>query len=156
MDYRCQAAQPHTTLHCYANFTDHVASMAANNRGTNNIVFAFGHMDFNKTIFFAIDNSPKPFLQWFDGSHQTVINRMPDVFMAGYLATWTPPPGRADLGNFSVGYDHIDVDDARARGIAVFYTPDVLTDSTAERRFAAYSSTPVESKQSLANMAAKL
>jgi len=36
------------------------------------------------------------------------------------------------LATFSVGYDHIDVAAARARGIAVANTPDVLTRSTAD------------------------
>src|SRR5579875_2784168 len=36
------------------------------------------------------------------------------------------------IGTFSVGYDHIDVPAARARGIAVCNTPDVLSVATAE------------------------
>ena len=36
------------------------------------------------------------------------------------------------IGTFSVGYDHIDVVAARARGIAVCNTPDVLSVATAE------------------------
>lgn len=36
------------------------------------------------------------------------------------------------IATFSVGYDHIDVSAAKARGIAVTNTPDVLTDATAE------------------------
>lgn len=36
------------------------------------------------------------------------------------------------IGTFSVGYDHIDVPAARARGIAVVNTPDVLSVATAE------------------------
>jgi lactate dehydrogenase-like 2-hydroxyacid dehydrogenase len=36
------------------------------------------------------------------------------------------------LATFSVGYDHIDVAAARARGIVVTNTPDVLTDATAD------------------------
>lgn len=32
----------------------------------------------------------------------------------------------------SVGYNHIDVEACRERGIAVGHTPDVLTDATAE------------------------
>ena len=52
--------------------------------------------------------SPKPFLQWFDGSFETVENRMPDIHAAGYGALWLPPPGRADSGDQSVGYDVYD------------------------------------------------
>ncbi len=47
-------------------------------------------------------------LQWFDGSWQTMQNRMPDYFMAGYGGLWTPPPFCADSGNQSVGYDVYD------------------------------------------------
>jgi lactate dehydrogenase-like 2-hydroxyacid dehydrogenase len=36
------------------------------------------------------------------------------------------------IGTFSVGYDHIDMDAARARGIKVCNTPDVLSVATAE------------------------
>ena len=36
------------------------------------------------------------------------------------------------IATFSVGYDHIDVAAARARGIIVTHTPDVLTDATAD------------------------
>ncbi len=36
------------------------------------------------------------------------------------------------IGTFSVGFDHIDVAAARARGIAVVNTPDVLSTATAE------------------------
>ncbi len=36
------------------------------------------------------------------------------------------------VGTYSVGYDHVDVPAAKARGIAVFHTPEVLTDTVAE------------------------
>ncbi len=36
------------------------------------------------------------------------------------------------LGNFGVGFNHIDLDAAKARGITVTNTPDVLTDCTAD------------------------
>jgi lactate dehydrogenase-like 2-hydroxyacid dehydrogenase len=36
------------------------------------------------------------------------------------------------IATFSVGYDHIDVAAAKARGLAVTNTPDVLTDATAD------------------------
>jgi glyoxylate reductase len=40
------------------------------------------------------------------------------------------------IANYAVGYDNIDLDAARARGIKVGNTPDVLTDSTADLAFA--------------------
>ena len=36
------------------------------------------------------------------------------------------------IGTMSVGYDHIDVNEVKARGIRLGYTPDVLTDAVAE------------------------
>lgn len=36
------------------------------------------------------------------------------------------------IGNYGVGFNHIDVEAARARGITVTNTPDVLTDATAD------------------------
>lgn len=36
------------------------------------------------------------------------------------------------LGNFGVGFNHIDIDAAKARGITVTNTPEVLTDCTAD------------------------
>ena len=56
----------------------------------------------------GVDVSPAPFLQWFDASYATMRHRSPDLFHAGYGAVWTPPPGRADQGDFSVGYDVYD------------------------------------------------
>ena len=42
------------------------------------------------------------------------------------------PPSVRIIATFSVGYDHIDLAAAKARGIAVTNTPDVLADATAE------------------------
>ena len=36
------------------------------------------------------------------------------------------------IANYSVGYDHVDVETAKARGLIVTNTPDVLSDATAE------------------------
>lgn len=41
-------------------------------------------------------------------------------------------PGLKVVATISVGYDHIDVPECRKRGIKIGYTPDVLTDATAE------------------------
>jgi glyoxylate reductase len=40
------------------------------------------------------------------------------------------------IANYAIGYDNIDVEAARARGIAVGNTPDVLTDATADLAWA--------------------
>src|SRR5210317_37891 len=52
--------------------------------------------------------SAPPILQWFESSYDTIEERMPDLFKSGYGAIWLPPPGRADSGNQSVGYDVYD------------------------------------------------
>ena len=52
--------------------------------------------------------SPPAFLQWFESSFDTIEQRTPDIFEAGYGAVWLPPPGRADSGDQSVGYDAYD------------------------------------------------
>jgi lactate dehydrogenase-like 2-hydroxyacid dehydrogenase len=49
------------------------------------------------------------------------------------LCTVTDEPLRARLlANFGVGFNHIDIEAAKARGLAVSNTPDVLTDATAD------------------------
>ena len=45
-------------------------------------------------------------------------------------------PNLRAIANYAVGYDNIDLEAARARGIKVGNTPDVLTDSTADLAFA--------------------
>ncbi len=53
-----------------------------------------------------------------------------DKFDAEVLAT---EPLRAKLlANFGVGFNHIDINAAKARGLGVSNTPDVLTDATAD------------------------
>ncbi|MCB2156762.1 lamin tail domain-containing protein [bacterium] len=47
-------------------------------------------------------------LQYFEGKWETIERRAPDIFMAGYDAVWVPPPGKADSGGYSVGYDVFD------------------------------------------------
>ncbi|MEM6688954.1 MAG: alpha-amylase family glycosyl hydrolase, partial [Planctomycetota bacterium] len=55
----------------------------------------------------AAESAPA-ILQWFDGSFDTIEDRTVDIFETGYGAVWLPPPGRADSGNQSVGYDVYD------------------------------------------------
>ena len=69
----------------------------------------------------AVDESPPAILQWFESSYKTIERRTPDVFLAGYGAVWTPPPGRADLSNFSVGYDVYDRFDLGSTGNPTLY-----------------------------------
>ena len=56
----------------------------------------------------------------------TVTDRLTDEVLS-------VEPRRARLlANFGVGFNHIDVEAAKRRGLAVSYTPDVLTDATAD------------------------
>lgn len=48
------------------------------------------------------------------------------------LALGALPSSIAAVGTYSVGYDHIDLQAATARGLPVFHTPDVLTDAVAD------------------------
>ncbi len=52
--------------------------------------------------------SAPPILQWFESSFDTIEERVPDLFELGYGSLWLPPPGRADSGDQSVGYDVYD------------------------------------------------
>src|SRR5687768_16440998 len=58
----------------------------------------------------AADVSPPVVLQYFESQWSTMERRIPDGFMAGYGALWTPPPGRAlydDQGG-GIGYNLYD------------------------------------------------
>lgn len=50
-------------------------------------------------------------------------------------------PNLKVVATISVGYDHIDVEECRKRGIRIGYTPDILTDATAELTMALLLST---------------
>ncbi|HMM15013.1 MAG TPA: D-glycerate dehydrogenase [Parvibaculum sp.] len=61
-----------------------------------------------------------------DGLLVTVADRIDGALIAAL------PPSIRIIASFSVGYDHIDIEAAAARGLAVTNTPDVLTDATAD------------------------
>ncbi len=61
-----------------------------------------------------------------DGALVTTTERID----AGFIEAL--PDSLKIVATFSVGYDHIDIAAAKARGIAVTNTPDVLTDATAD------------------------
>jgi alpha-amylase len=69
----------------------------------------------------ALDQSPPPILQWFESSYQTIEERVPDLFLAGYGFVWLPPPSRADQGGLSVGYDAYDRFDLGRPGNPTLY-----------------------------------
>jgi lactate dehydrogenase-like 2-hydroxyacid dehydrogenase len=64
------------------------------------------------------------------GSADALLTTVTDKVTADVLAA---EPRRAGLvANFGVGFNNIDIEAAKARGIAVSNTPDVLTDATAD------------------------
>ncbi|MFG0326705.1 MAG: GC-type dockerin domain-anchored protein [Phycisphaerales bacterium JB037] len=52
----------------------------------------------------AAGDETRVFLQWFEASWNDIERKMPDFFIAGYDATWLPPPSKA-ASTASVGYD---------------------------------------------------
>lgn len=60
-----------------------------------------------------------------------VMPTLGDAFSAEVFAD-VPDPRCRLLANFGVGYNHIDIDSARAAGIAVSNTPGAVTDATAD------------------------
>ncbi|MFO0791263.1 MAG: hypothetical protein U0805_17510 [Pirellulales bacterium] len=56
----------------------------------------------------AEDVSAPAILQWFEATYDTMERRSADMFLAGYGSVYTPPPGRADISNYSSGYDVYD------------------------------------------------
>ena len=72
------------------------------------------------------ENELRQALSTHDAVLPTVSDRLPAAVFEGV------PIATKILGNFGVGYNHIDISAAKARGIAVTNTPDVLTDCTAD------------------------
>jgi len=69
----------------------------------------------------AEDVSSPVILQYFESTYGVMEQRAPDVFKAGYGAIYTPPPGRADQGSLSVGYDQYDRFDLGRPGNPTLY-----------------------------------
>ncbi|MGZ8219693.1 2-hydroxyacid dehydrogenase, partial [Methylomagnum sp.] len=78
------------------------------------------------------DNHPlsKEELQDALRNYDAVLPTVTDALSADVLSV--EPLRCKILGNFGVGFNHIDIATAKARGITVTNTPDVLTDSTAD------------------------
>lgn len=64
--------------------------------------------------------------------YDAILPTLGDAFTGAAFAKAGPAPRAKMLGNFGVGYSHIDVVAARAAGVMVSNTPDVLTDATAD------------------------
>jgi lactate dehydrogenase-like 2-hydroxyacid dehydrogenase len=63
--------------------------------------------------------------------HDVVMPTLGDRYQADVFAD-VPNPRAKLLANFGVGYNHIDVEAARAAGVAVTNTPGAVTDATAD------------------------
>ena len=66
------------------------------------------------------------------GQYDAILATLGDAFTAEAFALAGPAPRCRMIGNFGVGYNHIDTIAAAAHGVAVSNTPDVLTDATAD------------------------
>ncbi len=64
-------------------------------------------------------------------NYDVVMATLGDTFSADVFAQAGPPRARL-IANFGVGYNHIDVDAARAAGVVVTNTPGAVTDATAD------------------------
>lgn len=63
--------------------------------------------------------------------YDVILPTLGDLFRAEVFAD-VPAPRAKLLANFGVGYNHIDVQAARAAGVAVTNTPGAVTDATAD------------------------
>ena len=73
--------------------------------------------------------TPDQLIAGLDGK-QALFTWIGDRINADFIAR-LPDSVRA-IGTYSVGFDHIDLNAAKARGVAIFHTPEVLTDTVAE------------------------
>jgi len=64
--------------------------------------------------------------------YDAILPTLGDAFTAAAFAAAGENPRCKMLGNFGVGYNHIDVAAAKKAGVQVSNTPDVLTDATAD------------------------
>lgn len=69
----------------------------------------------------VLDVSAPAILQLFESTYDNIEDRSADIFLAGYGGVWIPPTGRADTGNFSVGYDVFDRFDLGSPGNPTLY-----------------------------------
>jgi glyoxylate reductase len=77
----------------------------------------------------GLDVTPERLLELAAGAEAIVAD--PTVAVGEALLD-AAGPGLRIVANFAVGYDNVDLDACRARGVSVTNTPDVLTNATAE------------------------
>src|SRR5262245_50763120 len=84
-------------------------------------IVGFAFLALLSPVASAQDVSAPVILQYFESSYGTIENRLSDVFAAGYGSMYTPPPGRAQSGDQSVGYDQYDRFDLGSAGHSTLY-----------------------------------
>lgn len=72
------------------------------------------------SVAIAEDEPQSVTLQWFEADWNTIENRMPDFFVAGYSSTWLPPITTTNSED-SPGYDPLDMFDIGEPGDETFY-----------------------------------
>ncbi len=88
--------------------TSQVFSAQPRFRRAGQLILASAVLSSTSLTTLAQDASNPAILQMFEARWETIEQRMVDVFYAGYGGMWVPPPGRADSGDQSVGYDVYD------------------------------------------------
>lgn len=89
--------------------------------------------------FFEVEENKKneplssEYLKEIVSRYEGILSTIPDKFTKQVLEN---AKGLKVISNYAVGLDNIDLEFAKTKGIAVFNTPDVVTESTADLTFA--------------------
>ncbi|MER3402282.1 MAG: hypothetical protein C4337_03045 [Armatimonadota bacterium] len=67
--------------------------------------------NFSVWVRYAPAVKETPILQWFETDYRTIMQRLPEVVMAGYGAIYLPSPVKSGGGGFSTGYNPFDLFD---------------------------------------------
>ena len=95
-------------MHHAVELSDHLALVRGRAIKRAGQALALALLAVYPSITLAEDVSEPATLQLFEVTWETFEKRSIDMFYAGYGAVWLPPPGRADSGDQSVGYDVYD------------------------------------------------
>lgn len=99
-----------TTVNFYLRCDEYNNGTVYDNNGWQN----FGFITRN-----APNYDESPILQWFETPYTTIMQRLPEVAMAGYGAIYLPAPQKSAGGGIDVGYspfDHFDLGDRVQKG----------------------------------------
>jgi glycosidase len=70
-----------------------------------------GGANYSVWVRYAPRYRETPILQWFQTDYRTIMQRLPEVVMAGYGAIYLPSPVKSGGGGFSTGYNPFDLFD---------------------------------------------